>query len=200
MTNQFATYIELLAELASSLNKREDCRLVNVNSDGARIPNMQHCLPEDVTPAEFPFGDTLERRLSEACSAKLGTQQALDELLTRTRVDLDDMAALAKEASDLCREIADLGPDGGKKTTRLLARLHEVEKPLGEPSPGGQLLSAAVRASSLDTIAFCAGIEETDETGFVRVHEKCRDYYQEIAEMVEWLMKLLDEIDQDLLD
>jgi hypothetical protein len=189
-TSQFATYIELLAELAAEFAKRPDCQLLNVNPDGARIPNMRHCLPGEIDPDAFGPVPPVASRLDALCSRVLGEKESLLTLLDQTATELDTLSTHARAASRLC---GDLASDGdSSRQDKWLIELREAEAALGATTPAGLLLSAAVRASSLSAIAFCAGIDETDETGFVRVHEKCRDYYGELAEMIHWLRGELD--------
>lgn len=189
--SQFATYIELLAGLAASLAQKPNRRLVNVNPDGARIPNLEHCLPAAIDPARFPRKPALAERLAERCTGGGMTGQDLLGLLDRTVADLDILDRQARNAVALCRQLATPGAQLDRRTGSRLRRLQKAEARLGESSPGGLLLSTAVRASSMDALAFCAGIAGDDADGFARVHTKCAEYYTDLEKMVQWLREEL---------
>lgn len=195
-TPQFATYIEMLAGLAASIAAAPDCELLNVNPDGARIPNMQHCLPGDLDASQFPDSLDCGARIAALCRAPLAPCTTLKTLLSETRKDLCDLEANARRAANLCRKLAKPGAQSAEQAPVWLQRLAKAEARLGRTSPGGLLLSAAVRASSMETIAFCAGIPAADENGFARVHEKCAAYYLELGRVIQWLRQELTDAGQ----
>lgn len=190
-TTQFATYIELLAGLAANLSARPDRILTNVNPDGARIPNLAHCLPEAVDPARFPRQPDIAARIAARCPGGLLPCRKALELLATTRADLDEIEMQARKAAALCRQLAATGAQSEPRTPSRLRRLQKAETRLGQTSPGGLLLSAAVRAASMDTLSFCATLSSEDKDGFARVHGKCAEYYASLEDMIQWLRREL---------
>lgn len=198
-TRQFASYIELLATLGASLLENPQCELVNVNPDGARIQNFPHCLPEELTVDSFPPlpPPNARERIDTLCrNQSLVAKSDMFSALIQTQHDLNDLAKEAQKATQLCRKLAKGGGFEHPKAEARLAQLQKAEGRLGEKTAGGLLLSAAVRASSMDTVAFCAGIDGSDEKAFVHVHEKCREYYAELASVIQWLRDELAAIRQ----
>ncbi|MDX9981832.1 MAG: DUF115 domain-containing protein [Lentisphaeria bacterium] len=186
-TRQFASYIELLTGLAANLAATPGRRLLNVNPDGALIPNMIHCLPGDIDPARFAPVPDLAARIAERCPGGLLARPGMRQLIADTQKDLDEIETRARKATALCRQLAAPGAQTDPRTPSRLRRLQKAEARLGETSPGGLLLSVAVRASSMDTLSFCAGIGSGAENGFALVHDKCARYYADLADMIQWL-------------
>jgi hypothetical protein len=192
-TRQFATYIELMAELAMSVRKKGDCRLVNVNSDGAVIPNMERSLPSEVNPDDFPTIPDVANRLQCADDPGMVPEQILLKLIRKTVSELDELSEHAQQAADLCRELAEIPDRFSQHGRNVLEKLERTEKRLAKPTPAGLMLSAAVRASSMDTVAFCAGVADSDKDGHKRVHEVCAGYYSRLETEIAWLRRELED-------
>jgi hypothetical protein len=195
-TPQFASYIELLTGFAATLSSRPDRRLVNVNPDGARIPNMIHCLPGEIDPSSFPPVSGIVTRIAERCSGNLLSREGMPALIADTLKELDELETQAAKAVALCKQLAVPGAQAEPRTPSRLRRLQKAEACLGRNSSGGLLLSVAVRASSMDTLSFCAGIGSNEENGFARVHEKCAEYYACLGHMIQWLRSELEETER----
>ncbi len=175
-------YIELIGNYAL---RRFGTRLVNLNTDGARIRGLELADPEsmgelagDPFDAHAAIEDAYRnRRPSESAPA---LAQALNEAVDR----LAETGALATQAAMLCNRLIALlrqpGPGDEARARTWLDKLTETDKHLLETRDANMLTSMCMRAACFSMSAKKSEQEEKFSEGIL-IHHRSRRYYEAYA-------------------
>jgi hypothetical protein len=192
-TRQFAAYIEIASGYITGLSDPVRESIANVNTDGARIPGMGHILPESIQLNGAPVADDVGQRLDPVYSAdRRGNLSQLRKGLYQARRQLYEIERDAKRAEQLCLALVDPARAGRPADAARNSKLKQLEKKLVRKTTGGSILCAAVRAQTMETLAFCAGFRNEDEAQFGEVHRKCGQFYGCVACSAQWMRNVVN--------
>lgn len=194
-SRQFAAYIEVAAGYLAQIRREGAPPVVNVTTDGARIPNAVHRPPSAIDPEQWPLRDGLRQVLDNRLAGeRRGDRKATRQALYDIRKQLSTSSRAAERAVRLCRRAADAAGSAPGEDDEL----RRCEKTLTRKNRAAPLLNDALRAESMHTLSVFAGFGSDDERQFTAVHAQCAQFYQAMADTARWLQQRLRSVQEDL--
>lgn len=189
-TPQFAQYVVLLENFARQ-RPATGCRLVNVNTRGARIAGFGVSRPDAVSPAEFRECDAdIAARLAVACRRSRGTLADARSAIARLTAELMELGTVATTAERLCDRLLDTGP-GSVVRARLQEELEFVEERLTAHGQAFDMVEMASHRATLEALGFePAGAVE--DALFRKTLRCSRELYRNLRDTAHDLQEWLD--------
>lgn len=192
---QMKTYIDFVANYARHI-KPDGKRIINVNTGGAFIPDLDLKRPEEINLDAMPDTVDIFEDLHHLATEKpRGSVDETQKFLEKTRSKLGGLREDALEAQKMCDFFIKAHRAGEAVAESKLKKMDKLERRIkDEKNPAVQLANEAIRLDCRALTNNLSLISKGDAKEFERVHEEAGRFYGDIAEKALWLQKMLNEV------